>query len=151
MSMHFSFNDGRAPSGQNPADRPGDERPFRILVIGDFSGRQSRDIREPLAGRKPIKVDLDALDDLPARLETRVRLPEQGGVEFEIRTIDDLHPDAIYDNGAVFAALRDLRKRARDPGAFRKVAEEVRAWAGDAARPASQIETKPSAVATPES
>ena len=154
MSMHFSFNDGRAPrsgDGAPRGDRPDSERAFRILVIADFSGRESRGVLDPLTDRKPVRVDLDRLDDLPGELGARVRLPQRGGVEIGLSCIDDLHPDEIYDACEVFAALRDLRKQARDPDAFRAVSEKVRAWAAGPARPASEIETKPSTVATPES
>jgi len=121
-----------------------------MLVIADLSGRTSRGICEPLAGRKPIKVDLDRLDSLPAELGTTVCLQGRGGVTLSLKSIDDLHPDEIYNKCELFAALRDLRKRARDPESFRAVADEVRSWAG-VQSPASQIETKPKAVATPES
>lgn len=153
MSMQFSFNEGRAP-GDGAAEggnRPNDARPFRILVIADFSGRASRGTVEPLTGRKPVRVDLDKLDELPGEFGTTVRLPARGGVEIPLSSIDDLHPDAIYDHCELFAALRDLRKRARDPGSYQAVAEEVRGWATLGTPPASQIETKPKAVGTPES
>ena len=152
MSMHFSFNEGRAPGNAGSQQgRPDDDRPFRILVIADLSARASRGITEPLAGRKPIRVDLDRLDDLPGDLGAIVRLPARGGVEIALSSIDDLHPDAIYDRCELFAALRELRARARDPEKYKAVAEEVRSWANLTAPPASQIETKPSVVATPES
>jgi hypothetical protein len=146
MSLHFSFGDGR-PSGGG-RERPDDERAFRILVIADFSGRQSRGVVEPLGGRVPVRVDLDALDDLPGRLGAAVRLAEQPSVEIPIRSVDDLHPDAIYDKAAVFARLRDLRTRVGDPRRFEAAAAEVRGWA---AAPSMEIEAKPGGEATAES
>lgn len=145
MSMSFSFSSGQRPEGE----RPDDARPFRILVIADLSGRSSRGIAEPLAGRVAHKIDLDAFDALPSKLGARVRLAHQPAVEIPIGSLDDLHPDEIHDKAEVFAALRQLRKRASDPALFEQAAEEVRGWASDA--PSSQIESKPSATATPES
>lgn len=146
MSMSFSFSSGGRPEG----DRPDDTRPFRILVIGDFSGRGGRGVVEPLAGRKAIKIDLDSFDDLPAKLGARVRLAEQPAVEIAIESLDDLHPDEIHDKAEVFAALRRLRKRAKDPKTFEQAAEEMRGWAAPSPT-ASQIEPKPASTATPES
>ncbi|HHN77555.1 MAG TPA: hypothetical protein ENK11_02620 [Phycisphaerales bacterium] len=146
MSMHFSLSD--------KGERPTDGRAFRLLVIGDFSGRSSRGVVEPLAGRSARKVDLDSFDALPGVLGARVRLASQPAVEIPVGAFDDLHPDEIYDKAEVFGALRTLRTRAADPGAFERVAEEVRAWASEGAlggSPASQIEPKPSSTATPES
>lgn len=151
MTMHFSFGSGRGKSGGGGGSggRPEDERPFRILVIGDFSGRSSRGVVEPLAGRAAHKVDLDALDALPGMLGTRVRLSTQSAVEIAVGSIDDLHPDAIYDNAEVFAVLRDLRARVGDPRRFERAAEEIRGWA-ESRGPSAEIEAKPGGGGTPE-
>src|SRR5690348_136725 len=45
--------------------------PFRIALVGDFSARAHRGIREQgraLAGRRPIRVDRESLDDAIAEL-----------------------------------------------------------------------------------
>ncbi len=148
MSMHFSFSSG--PVGGRRAGGG----VFRLLVIGDFSGRASRGVAEPLAGRPVRGVDLESFDGLPGVLGARVRLRDQPAVEIPVRSFDDLHPDEIHDKADVFAALRSLRSQAADPASFERAAEEVRAWAsgaGGGIAPASQIEPKPSASATPES
>ena len=147
MSMSFSFSSSGRPEGE----RPDDTRPFRILVIADFSGRAGRGVAEPLAGRKAHKIDLDSFDSLPAKLGARVRLARQPAVEIPIASLDDLHPDEIHDKAEVFAALRELRKRAADPALFAQAAEDVKRWADEPLAPASQIEPKPEGNATPES
>jgi type VI secretion system protein ImpC len=156
MSMHFSFSTG--PGQRNPvtdasprADRPDDARPFRILVIADFSGRAGRGVREPLAGRRIHSVDLDALDELPATLGTSVRVRQDPVHDIPIRSIDDLHPDHLHDHAELFAALRDLRKRVKDPATFEDAAAEIAEWARGNAPLGSQIEPKPTSTATPES
>lgn len=156
MSMNFSFNtgpEGDPISGANPdhSDRPEDARPFRILVIADFSGKAGRGICEPLAGRTVHPVDLDALDSLPAKLDTAVRVRLNPSVDIPIASIDDLHPDHLHDHAELFAALRDLRKRVQDPATFETAAAELAAYASGNTPLGSEIEPKPTATATPES
>ena len=43
---------------------PEAETPFRMLILGDFSGRGLRGERAPLAGRRPVAVDSDNLDQI---------------------------------------------------------------------------------------
>lgn len=74
---------------------------FRILVIGDFSGRVSRAECAPLEGRRPVLVDRDNIDEVMASMRPVVRLP-QG--EFRVASLDDFHPDKIYARTGAFAA-----------------------------------------------
>ena len=67
------------------------DTPFRILLMGDFSGKAAG---EP----KPIEIDRDNFDEVLARLA-----PEFAG--FRFREFDDFHPDSIYGQKA-FQALR---------------------------------------------
>src|SRR5687767_14622626 len=63
--MNFEFNSGGSartgPSRARP-QRPEPETPFRMLVLGDFSSRESRGISQAgaqLAARRPISIDTD--------------------------------------------------------------------------------------------
>ena len=58
-------------SPQPTQEAPPEDQPFRIALIGDFSGRASRgevaSVKE-IAGRRPVPVDRDNIDDVLARL-----------------------------------------------------------------------------------
>jgi type VI secretion system protein ImpC len=85
---------------------PEADTPFRMLILGDFSGRGLRGERAPLAGRRPLAVDSDNLDQVLASLSPSVQLP-QGTLRF--RALDDFHPDHIYQHADAFRKLADLR------------------------------------------
>ena len=48
-----------------------DDAPFRLLVLGDWSGDADR---KPFSERKPVEIDRDNFDDLIAKLGTRLRI-----------------------------------------------------------------------------
>ncbi|MFZ0933831.1 MAG: type VI secretion system contractile sheath large subunit [Bryobacteraceae bacterium] len=87
---------------------PDSDTPFRILILGDFSGRGFRGERAPIAGRRPLAVDCDNLDAVLASLSPSVQLP-QGTLRF--RALDDFHPDHIYQSTALFQKLAGLRNQ----------------------------------------
>lgn len=140
MTMNFGFDGGRVgPLRQR--QRPDADEPFRVLVIGDFSGRGSRGVTEPLAGRRAHKVDLDALDTLPKAMGTQVIA---AGVPIDVLGIDRFHPDELYRRHDLFAALKTLRARLLAPATFADAAREVQSWAGAAASEArAVVEAKP--------
>jgi type VI secretion system protein ImpC len=113
--------------------RPEDETPFRILLLGDFSGREARGVREPLAGRRAIPVDRDNFEAVMARLKVRV-----GSAQF--KELDDFHPDRLFSKLPLFAALRHKREMLRDPSTFAEIKKQFADWAG---------EPKPEKVAAP--
>lgn len=99
------------------------DTPFRILLMGDFSGRGSRGIADPgLKGRRPILVDRDNFDQVMEKLE--VELPS-----IRFAELDDFHPDRLYEQLPVFRTLCDTRERLSDRATFAAAAAEVRAWA----------------------
>jgi type VI secretion system ImpB/VipA family protein len=140
-------DDNRKPSAlpfgvltlDRPEDRDAPRQKFRIALLGDFTGRASRgdlEIGDALARRKAIKFDIDTLDDVIARFATTLVLPigEDGaGIEVKLSSLDDLHPDELYENVALFEDLSALRQRVArgDKGAI----AETRAWAGAHPRP----------------
>ena len=92
--------------------------PFRIALLGDFSGRANRGIAEkgrPLAARRPVRVDRDSLDDAIARLAPRLTLDLPSGgerVDVGFASLDDFHPDSLYERLPRFRALREAGARA---------------------------------------
>lgn len=149
--MKLSFGKIEISAGSDPASlEPATSSPFRLLVLGDFSGRASRGVVEPIASRKPIRIDRDNFDALPGTLKTELHLPLAGGVHLPISftEVDDFHPDRLYQRLDEFQALRDLRGRLGNPATFQKAADQLRR-VRDAAppTPAEQAPTPPPADA----
>jgi type VI secretion system protein ImpC len=97
----------------------GDDTPFRIAVLGDFSGRASRGIVETgraLAARRPVRIDRDIVDDVIARFAPELYL-SLGDVRASVSfsELDDFHPDRLYERLPAFRALRETRERAAAP------------------------------------
>lgn len=111
-----------------------DDPPFRILLLGDYSGRKnlSRSTESALPEAKPIKVDRDNFDDLMKRLNVGLRLELQEGSNDKLilnfRDLDDFHPDRLFNQVSLFSDLRDIRKRLLNPESFEEAAREVRDW-----------------------
>lgn len=128
--------------------------PFRILLLGDFTGRTNR--RVPAADarrgtRPPLEVDRDDLDRVIDRLKPELDLEVGGGgapvrLTIHVSSIDDFHPDRLFERLDVFRTLRSLRERLHDPAAYRAAAAEVREWVGTTA----SAERRSPAPAAPE-
>ncbi|MCA9262988.1 MAG: type VI secretion system contractile sheath large subunit [Planctomycetales bacterium] len=133
MKYQLSFGRVTATAGQG-ATSTADTGRFRIALLGDFSGRANGGRIETgaaLARRRPLVVDVDNLDDVISRLGITLQLnvgPESGTVEVRIESMDDFHPDNLYDRVDIFHELANLRKRLNDSSTFAAAAEEVRAW-----------------------
>jgi type VI secretion system protein ImpC len=128
--MKFEFTFRRAPT----AARPAPDVPFRVLVLGDFDGRTSRGRTEPLAGRRPVRVDIDTLGPFFERLGAEIQVAVPGApapARIAIAEPDDLHPDRLVERVELFAALRRTRQRLLDRSTFESAAAEVRAWTGE--------------------
>ena len=105
MPTQFSFDHiSLSVSGAPPPSRPREDTPFRILVLADFSGRESRAGCEPLAGRRAAKVDIDNIESVLARMKPALMLPDVGSISFA--SLDDFHPDRIYERVPLFEKLR---------------------------------------------
>lgn len=130
----FEFSFG--PRSQStPAPAPIDPgAPFRILVIGDFSGRASRGVLEAdLAQRPVLRADIDTLDTLFTALGAAVRIATPAApapLEIPLTCFDDLHPDALLRNVPELATLLSLRRRLADPATAAEASAEARALLG---------------------
>ena len=113
--MGYEVNFGRIKlGGSKPAQTKTSS--FRIALLGDFSARANSgklDTGAALAGRKPLKVDCDNVDAILKRLAVKLRLPLSEGavVELSVNSMDDLHPDQLYNNLPIFSELSGLRQR----------------------------------------
>src|SRR5215211_5396641 len=125
--MKYSLNLGALKSTL-PARAAGGKEVFRLAVLGDFSGRASGGqlaTGDELAKRKPLAVDVDNLDDMVKRMNIKLTLPigaEGGAVEIPIGSMDDFHPDQLYDSVEVFSGLSGLRQRLKTTSTFAKAA-----------------------------
>jgi type VI secretion system protein ImpC len=134
MAKPFDFGeinlDVQAGAG-GPAGVPDSETPFRIAVLGDFSGRASRGLRETgakLAARRAHLVDRDNFDEVMAKLAPEIRLPigRDGAMEsLRFGELDDFLPDRLFERVPMFARLREIRVRVQDPATFAAVAAEL--------------------------
>ena len=96
LCFSMNFNLGMGTSSSSPIE-PTD--PLDILIVGDLSGRSSRGVIEPLAGRSRIEVD-DA-DGLCARLAPKIAV---AGIELSPTSLDDFHADHLQRHPAGNAA-----------------------------------------------
>jgi type VI secretion system ImpB/VipA family protein len=130
--MDYQVNFGRLGATAKTA-APG--KKFRLALLGDFSGRANAGKLETgavLATRKPIRVDVDNLDDVLARMKIELALPmgDEGAVMVPIGSMDDFHPDQLVANVALFEELRGLRRNLNNRAGFEKAAKQVMSWSG---------------------
>jgi type VI secretion system protein ImpC len=139
--VQFGFGTGAPDEDSGPRPVP-QGTPFRILVLGGFSGEAGQG--GPLRARP---VDRDNFDDLLARLAPTVTVPQVGEaaapVTLRFASLDDFHPDAIYARAPVFERLRSLRRRLKNPDTFAEAAREMGA-VGEAPTEAPEPEGGPS-------
>jgi type VI secretion system protein ImpC len=134
---------------------PRADTPFRIAVLGDFSGRESRGLEQPqdIARRRILPVDRDDLEAVMARLGVAVDLTVGGRhrrtVTVSFDEIDRFHPDDLFARIDVFAHLRDVRRRLLDPAQVDAVADEISAWAEPRSAPAVEPEAPPPGTEAP--
>ncbi len=110
------------------------DSPFRLAVIGDFSGRANRMAlydADELSVLKGHNVDVDTAEDLPARFKINIELDLAGDekvIRFEPHCIEDFHPDEIIDAFEIFDELKALRSSLRNPGTFSSAAATIDEW-----------------------
>jgi len=118
-----------------PLGRPDPDIPFRMLIMGDFSGRESRHDRaehRAATNRRPIRVDRDNVRELLGKLTVAIESPLLGDgtppITLRFTELDDFHPDRLVCQIEPLQKLSDLRRRLTNPATFPEAANEVRAW-----------------------
>lgn len=132
--LDFQFGPGKERRRRAQTD------PLRVLVISDLRGnaRAAFDAARPLAHARVQGVDIDNFDTLLDALAPALALPAADGGEplsLSFRKLSDFHPDHLYDQSKLIAALRKTRERLLDPKTFE--AEKARLLAETGA-PAAQ-------------
>ncbi len=100
MPSSIELNIGHVPSPRRRHDADdGDAPPFRVVVLGDFSGRPRAE-RGSLAERRAVRVDIDNFESVFARIAPLAEiagLQDKLGValRIELGTMDDFSADAV--------------------------------------------------------
>ncbi len=128
------------PFGVLSAPRPAPEalarQTFRMAILGDFTGRAARgaaEIGPALAARRAIKLDVDTVEDVIEGFATTLILPvgkDGEGIEVRLGSLDDLHPDELFENVELFEALGALRQRLATASTSAAAVREMVGWAG---------------------
>ena len=115
MSGRMEFDlQFRRPQGRRSGERD-ETSPFRILVIGDFSGRSSRTEPAPRAAASApiVRVDVDNFGQTQRRIAPRLDLAPASGdgltIRLEFEELDDFHPDRLWSRLELFRELREGR------------------------------------------
>jgi type VI secretion system protein ImpC len=140
MSEPISFGEldfNIVASMEESKGMPDPETPFRILIMGDFSGRENRKLSEfddALAGRQPVEIDCDNLDEVIAKLSPEINLAlgdkDIQTVTIKFKELDDFHPDQLYEKLKIFQGFRNTQKLLDDPHTYEKAAQIIRSEFG---------------------
>jgi type VI secretion system protein ImpC len=116
-----------------PAALAVEDTRFRIAVLGDFGGRANRGFSATQSAPwPPAAIDRDNFDEVMSRLKPglQIRLGDGGPqLALAFSSLDDFHPDYLYEHLEVFAKLRELRRRLADPRTFAAAAAELQVGA----------------------
>ncbi|MFT4725862.1 MAG: type VI secretion system protein ImpC [Granulosicoccus sp.] len=128
--MEFSFD--FKPTGEPRLP----DQAMCLLIVANFSGEKSSGSK-----RKRLRsVDIDTFDDLLESICPEITVASQSGkgTKLQVRSIDDFHPDQLYNNLPPFNELRELRRRLKSPATFKAAAAEITAGlaASESASPA---------------
>ncbi len=96
----------------------GESEPFRIAVFGDFSGRDSRGLTGGAGSMRPIAIDRDNFDRVMAKLAPAITVTLEDGapaMPVSFTSLDDFHPDSLFQRLPLFSQLRRLRDHASQP------------------------------------
>jgi type VI secretion system protein ImpC len=141
MVKPFDFGEIRLEAGGSGSvpGVPEPETPFRIALLGDFSGRGSRGLCETgaaLARRRAVPIDRDNFEEVLGKFGVELQLPigrDGSSLPFRFAELDDFHPDRLFEQSEMFRRLRELRLRLQDPATFAAAAEELGIRAGGTA------------------
>lgn len=137
MKERFEFGDVKldvSHFGEGQRAAPAEDAPFRILLLGDFSGRDGGTTTGSAGFGRPRPVDRDSFDDVLRKCGAELQIPlGSGAIPLWFNELDDFEPGCVYRRVPLFEKLRQLRERLRDPATFREAAGVLAAPAGEAA------------------
>ena len=124
MKNYLHYETTFGPKGA-PLRRKESE-PFRVLLIGDFSGRRwqrSRGEVRPL--RRPVAVDIEHFERAMGFFQPR--LLDGDGV-LDLTSLDSFHPDTLFSRMSAFEALRRIRSSLQSGGSIEQAMEDLKNW-----------------------
>ncbi|MGD1103706.1 MAG: type VI secretion system contractile sheath large subunit [Terriglobia bacterium] len=139
--IHLDVTAGR----ERVQAKPESETPFRVAILGDFSGRGNRqliEIGEAMANRRPTLIDRDNYDSVFAKMSPHIDLLMGGKdgypLNLKFNDLEEFHPDRLFRQVQLFQKLRDTREKLSDPETFAEMAGELgmRGTPPEAAAPA---------------
>lgn len=137
MPATFSFGKIQfdlSPGSNATRARRDSDSPFRLVVLGDFTGRASRGVLESFGPRRPVPVDCDNLEQSMKPLGAVVRLPvlDASGAFNDARfeSMDDFHPDQFTRRIGPLASLAQTRERLRNPTTASSAVGEAQQFMG---------------------
>ncbi len=126
LEFEFSMEKEATPIPEDP--------PFKILLVGDYSGRENlaKSTKAALPIAKPIEIDRDTFEDVLKRLNVSLRLdlqePANEKLVLNFREFDDFDPDNLFKKVSLFSDLRSLRKRLLNPETYDDARNEIESW-----------------------
>lgn len=128
--MDTSLSFGTLIGNPPPARAAGPD--FRIVILGDFTGRANRgqfDDSDSLVDRKPVKIEFDTIDEVIEELAPRVRLPVGGSqsvLELEFSELDAFDADELFDRIDLLDEAQGVGRRIER--SIEKAVEWIRNW-----------------------
>jgi type VI secretion system protein ImpC len=126
--IHLGVTSGR----ERVQAKLGSETPFRVAILGDFSGRGNRkqiEIAEAMANRRSTLIDRDNYDSVFAKMSPRLDLLLGGKdgypIPLKFSDLEEFHPDSLFRQVQLFQKLRDTREKLSDPETFAQTAGEL--------------------------
>lgn len=140
QSSSFGFEMSVRHSGQGSSPRAPDV-PFTLLVLGDFSGRASRGVVEPLVNRRLLNVDIDTFETIFAKLGAQLHLTGNhfpgGELDLAIRSFEDFHPDQLLRQIPWLTELKEARRLLQNADTAEQGREALEASLGSSPPPPS--------------
>lgn len=96
---------------------------LRVLLIGDFGLADEAEIS--VCNRSTFA---DTLGQLNPQVRTGLADSDGAAIELAIRSLDDFHPDELFDKAPSFARLRQLRRQLNMPAKSDDAAREIQNW-----------------------
>lgn len=127
FNFAMSFNTQDESSGEILQEQL--EKPFCIAMMGNFGGRLGNIEKTNISDRNFIQIDRYNYDEVLASIAPELSLPvdpdSKDSVKVLINSLKDFIPDKLYKNVSIFARLRDIRNRLKNPDTFKQALQEL--------------------------